>query len=932
MRFGLLGPLVVHDGATALAVTSPKGRILLAALLLRANQPVPGEVLRSALWGERPPATATASLHNHLSRLRHLLGPDGEDRLLSTPDGYVLHVRPGELDAELFEGHLGRARTALRHRDWETVGRESAAALALWRGRPLAEVPALPDAEPHIQRLVEARLQALEWRFDADLHRGRHDGLVPELAHWAAEHPLREAFHRQLMLALHRTGRRAEALEVHHRLRRALVDELGVEPGPAVREAHQEVLAEDEAPAPVPAAPRVPAQLPADISDFTGRGHDLRRLEELLGGAAQPGDGPRAVVISAVSGTAGIGKTTLAVHIAHRLADRFPDGQLYVDLQGVAPEPPSPTEVLARFLSDLGVADAAIPSDEEARAVRYRTLTAGRRLLVVLDNARDAAQVRPLLPGGGGCGVLVTSRRRLPGLAGAAQLHLGVLDDAEALALFGSVVGAERAAAEPEATATVLACCAGLPLALRIAAARLAGRPAWPVSALADRLADERRRLDELRVDDVAVRAGFQVSYAGLRTLPDGTDPARAFRLLGLVQGPDIGLSAAAALLGLPTPEAEDVLELLVDACLLDSPHPGRYRLHDLLRVHAAERAAEEESEESRREAVRRMAGWCLATLAAADEILLPQAGHPPLPPADPDHPPLRFDSPEEALRWCESELPTLTAATRAAAAHGLHTLAWLLPALCWRRYMANGRYEEWRALNELGMRSAVLLGDLTAQTHLLNSEGALAWRTRRFEDAERSLTAKLAIHRQLGEVDGELSALGNLAVVAEHQGRYEESREQSRHALLLARETGARAIEGSALTNIGNCEHRLGNHDEALRNHQASLEVWRELGHRAGEAMALANIGAVRLGLGDHSGALQRLREALPLTRAAGSRVNEAEVLSDLGRTMIALDRPDDARHHLDQALTIWRSLGRPEADTVRDLLAALPAPTASP
>ncbi|WP_377274444.1 tetratricopeptide repeat protein [Peterkaempfera sp. SMS 1(5)a] len=408
-----------------------------------------------------------------------------------------------------------------------------------------------------------------------------------------------------------------------------------------------------------------------------------------------------------------------------------------------------------------------------------------------------------------------------------------------------------------------------------------------------------------------------------------GTDPARAFRLLGLVESPDIGLDAAAALLGLAPGDAEEVLELLVDACLLDSPRPGRYRLHDLLRVHAAERAAEEETEEERREAVRRLAHWCLVTLTAADEILLPGSGRPDVPPADPAHPALRFASDAEALRWCESELPTLLAATRAAAAHGLHQPAWQLPALCWRRYMSNGRYDEWRTVNELGMRSALLLGDLVAQTHLLNSEGALAWRTRRFEDAERSLTAKLRIHRELGDVPGELSALGNLAVVAEHQGRYEESRDQARHALVLARRTGERATEGTALTSIGNCEHRLGNHEEALRNHYASLAVWRELEHRAGEAMALANIGSVQLHLRDYGSALLRLREALPLTRAVGNRVNEAEVLSDLGRAMIALDRPDEARHHLGEALTLWRALDRPEADAVHALLRTLDAPT---
>ncbi|MGA5702792.1 BTAD domain-containing putative transcriptional regulator [Peterkaempfera bronchialis] len=909
-------------------MTSPKGRLLLGALLLRANRPVSADALRSELWGERPPPTATASLHNHVARLRRLLGPDGEDRLASTPAGYVLRVRPGELDADVFTGHLRRARAARLRQEWDTVGHETSAALSLWRGQPLADLPALAGADPQIHHLTEARMQALEWRFDADLHRGRHDGLVPELAHWSAEQPLREAFHRQLMLALHRTDRRAEALDVYRRLRRALVDQLGVEPGPAIRQAHRDILADSAEPQPepgVPSAPPVPAQLPADLVDFTGRGGQVEQVRALLTGRAGGGG---AVVVSAVSGTGGIGKTALAVHAAHGLVEEFPDGQLYVDLRGVSPSPPTSAEVLARFLRDLGVPEDAVPPGEDARAARFRTLTAGRRLLLVLDNARDAAQVRPLLPGDGRCGVLVTSRRRLPGLAGAAHLHLDVLDDGDALAFFGAVVGPARAAAEPEATAAVLACCAGLPLAIRIAAARLAGRSSWPVSALAERLADERRRLDELRVDDIAVRASFQVGYTSLPAPSCGADPSRAFRLLGLVQVPDLGLYAAAALLGLPPDDAEQTLELLVDACLLDSPSPGRYRLHDLLRVYAAERAAEEEDAEERREAVRRMARWCLGTLTAADEILLPRFGRPGMPPADPDHPPLRFDSFDQALRWCESELATLLGAARAAAAHGLHELAWLLAALAWRRYMANGRYEEWHAVNEIGMSSALHLGDPVAQTHLLNSRGALAWRTGRYDEAEQSLTAKLDIHRRLGDVTGEMVALGNLAVISEHRGRYTQSREQSRHALRLARSAGDRTTEGNALNNIGICEDRLGNHREALTQHHASLAIWRELGHGAGEAMARANVGAVHLHLREYAEALVHLREALPIARAAASRVNEAEILSDLGRTMIGLDRPEEARLHLTEALGCWQALDRPEAQEVGALLDALDAP----
>ncbi|WP_433214205.1 AfsR/SARP family transcriptional regulator [Microtetraspora malaysiensis] len=981
MRFGLLGPLLVHNGTTALSVSTPKCRLLLGTMLLRPNRRVPVDTLYAALWGEHPPPTASASLHNHIGRLRRMLGPGAGTRLSSMPPGYVFRIEDGELDTDVFTDHVHRARTARLRRDWESVRVESTAALSLWRGEPLADLPTLAERHTRIRVFKEAHLQALEWRFDADLNMGRHHGLATELAHWTAKYPLREAFHRQLMLALHRTDRRAEALDVYQRLRRTLIDELGIEPGSMVQDAHQKILRSDApaqsrwrmpattssappttshrsvAPAdPLPAAGPAdpasshpaapatastadspakspatatwptPAQLPADIPDFTGRKAQVKHVCELLT-SSQKSDAPSAVAVTAICGTGGVGKTTLAVHTAHRLAPRFPDGQLYVNLRGTDARPRSPQEVLASFLRDLGVPDDAIPPDEETQAARYRTLTAGRRLLIVLDNARDSAQVRPLLPGTGSCGVLVTSRHRLPGLAAAAHITVDVLDDTEARALFTAVVGPERAAAEPEATTAVLTCCAGLPLAVRIAAARLAARPSWTVASLADRLRDVRRRLDELCVEDVAVRTSLQVSYASLPAPsgPGDIDAARTFRLLGLLNGPDIGLHAAAALLGQTPERAEQVLELLVNACLLDTHLPGRYRLHDLLRVYAAERVMEEEPDHSRRDAVERMAHWCLVTLAAADKALLPQVRRPKTPAPDPAHPPLTFDTFTEALQWCNDERATLVGAAEAAASYDLHHIAWQIPSIAWSYFRLCARHEEWLRCNEIGMRSALLLGDRSAQSYLLNSHAGLLFQLHQLDEAESCLTSGLQIVRETGDETGEMSALTNLAIIYRSRRQYQQSREHSLQALALARSTGRKTAEANVLNNLGTCEDHLGNYAEALTFLQSALDIYHQVDDSDGVGVALANIGAVHLHRRSLSEALVWLQQALPLARAVGNRINEAETLTHLGETLAGLNRPKEARHHLNQARSLWLALADPRANHTDTLLSAL-------
>ena len=378
------------------------------------------------------------------------------------------------------------------------------------------------------------------------------------------------------------------------------------------------------------------AQLPADIPDFTGRAEHVQKLHDLLAGPGRP-DSPGAVVVAAVIGAGGLGKTTLAVHAAHQLRSHFPDGQLYANLHGASAQPVPPGDVLARFLRDLGMDPERIPVGEEERAAQFRSWVTDRKVLIVLDDAKDAAHVRPLLPGSASCAVLVTTRSRMPDLAGSRFVNLDVLGPAEAWDMFAGIIGQERAEAEPEATGMVLIACAGLPLAIRIAGARLAARGGWSVRTIAGRLADERRRLDWLQTGDLAVRACFEVSFTSLpRSAGNGVHPAHAFRVLGLWPGPTIGLTAAAALLSQPEEDVADALEVLVDAQLLQSPAPDLYRFHDLLRTYAAERAMAEEPEAAREEAIRQVLTWYLYTVEAAAHMIAPHRYRIPLPSGEP--------------------------------------------------------------------------------------------------------------------------------------------------------------------------------------------------------------------------------------------------------------------------------------------------------
>jgi len=945
VRFRILGPLEVWTGQDWSGIGAAKWRALLAALLLNHGQAVSTDRLIAELWGDSPPERPANLVSIYVLRLRRVLG-DPEGRVLVTrAPGYQMLLRPGDLDAEHFETLVRQGRQALAAGDYQSAGDELREALDLWHGRALADVPPSALVTAEADRLEESRLSALELRIEADLGAQLHAELVPELRRLLSDHPLREGLWALLIRALIGAGRHAEALAAYGRAREVIAEELGVDPGPELQRLYQAML-NTEAPSPgrddnlgdavaqlpdrsaravFPPPPpldelgngtgetssrrRVPAQLPADVADFTGRAGHVERLCGLMSAGAARGNG--AVTVAVVAGTPGLGKTTFAIHAAHRLRPDFPEGQLFVSLRGGSDHPVPPDEVLARFLRDLGVEGARVPVDVEERAAMYRTRLAERRMLIVLDDARDAAQVRPLLPGTGSCAVIVSSRHRLSDLAGSRLIDLDVLDDGEAAELFARIIGAERAEAEPGPVHDVLGVCAGLPLAIRIAGARLAARRTWTVQTLADRLADQRRRMDELTAGDLAMRACFQVSFDALpQQNGSGAGPARAFRMLGVWQGPSIGLPAAAALIGQPEWPVADALEVLVDAHLLESPAPDRYRLHDLLRAYAAERARADDAPQAVEDAVRRVLDWYLRTAVAAASVVAPYLDQVPLGPAESAGEPFSFATAEAALGWCEQERTNLVAATRQAAAHGLHDIAWKLPVamkVCLDRL---GYRAESLATHHIALASARELGDRRGEAWVLTNLG-MELGQQHIDDAIDHFEQALAIYREIGDRREEARAANALAFTYVILGRYEEAVPALLDSLELQRGVGRRYGEAVALCNLAEAYVELGRHEEAIARAKEALAIDREIDAVRDEGYALHNLGRAYLEQGHLAEAAELFDQALPIHRAAGDRYGEAQDLQRIGSVHVSAGRLAEARETWIQARGLFEALG---------------------
>jgi DNA-binding SARP family transcriptional activator/tetratricopeptide (TPR) repeat protein len=966
----VLGPLEITVSGQPVAVTAPRLRTLLAVLAMSAGRAVAVDRLATAAWGEELPRDTRATVQTYITRLRGVLG----EQLIGTgQDGYLLRAEPDQVDALRFVRLLDAAAAAPEPAAERAL---LAQALALWRGEPFEDVRTAWLADVEARRLVERYLAAVERRIDLDLADGRANELVAELSELTARHSLRESLWLRLLVVLDRCGRQAEALERYEAARVRLAEELGADPGPELQQMHADLLAgrplwpaRDAARA--AAQQVVPRQLPADVDVFTGRQAALAGMEKLLGSGDDDGALPP-VVVSALTGTAGIGKSALAIHAAHRVAGRFPDGQLYVNLHGATAglRPLQPLEVLGRFLRALGVDSGAIPGEVEEAAALFRSRVAGRRLLVVLDDAADSAQVRPLLPASPGCGVVVTSRRLLASLEGAHHLHLDVLAPDEATELLGRLAGEQRVAAEPEAAAEVARLCGWLPLALRIAGARLAVRPAWPVAELAGRLADAQRRLDELELADVGVRTSFTVSYQQLRTNDDPADraAAAAFGLLGLSDGPELGVPVAARLLDVGEQAAERVLERLADAHLLQTPQPGRYRMHDLLRLYARE-LAQQHPHDERAAAMGRALGFYAATAWHTLELLRP--GDPRLGHVDDrwSKGGLEFADDQAALTWLDTERANLLAAVEQVAtcpgapAELATQLAQALQGFFWiRNYL-----QDWEQVNHTALEVARRTGDRAAEAQILHNLGTFHWRQGNYAQTLAYNQESLAIFRDLGDPRGQGMSQNNLGIAHERLGRYQEALACYQESLDISRELADRRGQSISQNNLGMLHERLGRYQEALACHQESLDISRERGDRHGQAISLSNLGTVyeRLDqddlamahqyeslaiyqeLGDRRGqayclnrlgsvlarqgrreeALAGQQKALALYEELGDSYGRAESLRELGLTLLGLGRPQEARAHWQQALAIFEQLQTADVEQVRALLAEEPA-----
>jgi DNA-binding SARP family transcriptional activator/Tfp pilus assembly protein PilF len=930
LRFRILGPFEVWHGDRLLAVRA-KQRVLLAALLLQANRVVAVERLVDQLWAESPPATATATLQTHISQLRKLLKvePPSDQLIVTRASGYVLLVQPDQVDLQQFERLVDAARQAMAAGDAGGAAELFAQALGLWRGPALGGVAlASPTLAGEAARLEEARLAALEDRIEAELALGRHARLVGELEALVAEEPLRERLQGLLMVALYRSGRQARALEVYQAARRMLRDELGLEPGRALQRLQQQILDADpslEAAVGVATSLRapagaVPAQLPAVVADFTGRAGDLRELDRPLAGA----ESATAMVISAIVGTAGVGKTALAVRWAQQVRDQFPDGQLYVNLRGFAPTPPMrPIEALARFLDALGVPADQVPVELDQAAGLYRTLLAGRRMLVVLDNARNPEQVRPLLPGGPGCLVVVTSRDRLSGLVakeGAQRLTLDVLRPEEARSLLARILGEQRVTAEPRASAELTRMCAFLPLALRIVAANLTSQPKRSIAGYVAGL-DAGNRLTDLEIDDdeqAAVRAALELSYVAL-----SPEAQRLFRFLGLVPGPDATAEVAAALIDSTAPQAARLLDRLAGAHLLGEHAPGRYAFHDLLRLYAAERARQDDPEQDRTAAIHRLLDHYLHMADTAARLLYPEKLRLPLPPGRVPPSPAGFGDDTQALAWLDGERHNLVAAIAYAAEHGPPSGAWLLADTLRGYFWFSMHIVDWLVVARAAVTAAQADGDLRGQAAAELSLANAYMSQGRHQPAIDHCTRALRLNQQSGWLHGQATVHGSLGLVAWELGRMQEAADHYTQALAITVGTGRLSNIATNTNNLGLVYQNMGRLEQAVDQYTQALPLYRKLGSRSNEADVLANLGVAYLELGRLDEAHDHLTRALDLHREVGNRRAEAETLRGLARIHCDAGRHPEALDLAGTAVTLAHDTGyrRHEADALNTL-----------
>jgi DNA-binding SARP family transcriptional activator len=902
-------------------------RILLGTLLLQPGRVVSTDVLVDVLWPDAPPPSAVANLRTYVRGLRGRLSGDA---IITKPHGYAVAVEPAALDLTLFEARAERARMAWGAGDAAGALRLLEDAIGLWRGRLLEDLPASPAWEAVESRLTALKTSLVELAMEIRIGLGQHEVAAAELRGLLATDPLHEGFWRRLVLALHASGRTAEALRAYADAREILADELGVEPGPQLRAAFDLVLrAGPQTPGPI-------CQLPLDPPDFTGRGPLVERIVAHLTG--------RHPAVVAISGAPGVGKSALAVHVGHAVRAAFPDGQLYVDMRGTGGAPRDPAEVLAELLRALGVAEPALPAEVPARAALLRSRLSTQRMLLVLDDVAHAGQVRPLLPGAGACAVLATSRMRLPDLCDALQVNVDVLTDQEAQELFSRVAGRRRVVEQPDSARDILRACGHLPLAVRIAGAKLAQRPGWSLAVLADRLKLERHRLDELRAGDLAVRASVELSY---RLLPPVA--ARAFRLLGTLGPGPVPAWVVGALIDAPA--TEDVVDLLVDANLLqlvgmDGAGQARYRLHDLLRCYGAE-LAEGDALADRRAAIERVLdGWLARAFSVRERM------------------PVHYfgisvsgvsvaDIKGDPMAWFEAEVPALVAAVELAHANGFDGHAWRIAATLAPYFDLRGRRDTWWRVHQTGLASARRAGDQRGEATILRDIGQLHLYRDRYDEAAAAFTTARVLFGATGDTIGEAIALTGQATVHRIAGRYHRALHLYRRALEvferlgdrhsqavvygstglahlglrrygpaqrwltasyeLAVELGDRHRQALALHRLATLRKERGRPDRAREELHRALALLEELGDDACAAYVRQSIGELHLRFGDPRRGVEFLADSLHVQRRLGDRRAEATIAALLGEWHGAAGRTHRAKEYLTRALSTWRDLAEP-------------------
>jgi DNA-binding SARP family transcriptional activator/tetratricopeptide (TPR) repeat protein len=900
VRYRILGGLDVSTRGRRVDLSAPRDRVVLATLLLEPNRVVPVTRLVDAVWGTAAPTTARAQIQTCVSRLRRIVD---DDVIRTEPAGYTVEATPADLDTLAFTQLVAQARAAVADGDLPLAQERFRAALGLWRGPALAGIDSAALVAS-ATALDEQRSAAVEDCFDVELRLGLEGKLVGELTELVERHPLRERLCGQLMTALFRVGRQADALAMYRRTRDVLRSELGLEPGTELQELHQRILAGDPVlhspPAGPPAAP-APCCLPRDVADFSGR---RQEVAELVGAVPDDlddqGDHVARPMILTVDGMAGIGKTALAVHVAHRVAGRYPGGQLFVDLHAHSDRPPvTSDEALGLLLGQLGVDPARLPAALDERIGRWRSEVASRRILLVLDNAVDTAQVAPLLPGASASLTIVTSRRRLCGLDAVRPVSLDVLSHADAAQLLARTIGA-RAVADRAATADVAELCGRLPLALRLAAARLTHRPTWTVLDLVDRLGRAEPPPVDLTVEGRSVSAAFGLSYRQL-----APPEQRLFRLLGLHPAGTFGVPAAAALADAPLDEADRLLEWLVDAHLVEEPAAGRYRLHDLLREYAAGLA---EVDPERTAAQRRLLQYYLHATAAATATWEQPESRDGLDfgPASPWAPALPGRADGQA--WLDVEWPNVVAATKLADALGWHRHTCLLTRVLWIYLFLRVLNDISLDLHQRALGAAQALGDvaLTAMTHnYLASAYALLGQ---WWVAVDHLEQALGGRRALADRSGELVTLVNLVGAYCQRGPYQRAIEYGERALTLAATLDIQSAR--VMTHVGNALRLLGRYDEAVAVQRHAIALTRNT-DTFDSGRSLSELGIIRQQLGQHRLAVDHLTRSVALKRQASFHTGACETMSFLGVSLVAVGRAEEGMARLREALAEARRTG---------------------